>query len=156
MPGCFAHTFPLFHSMRWYAYHTCLRHSLAFYASSHACLHVHAWILLSSVSPILQHNEVMDTQSKPTFVPHRHHPLFAFLLVYLFAHLLSSLLLCTPCLSCLSALCLFICSLHLFFPLLVCWFLVFVFACTHMKWGHLEQGHNLPGTGKKGTVAACS
>ena len=27
----------------------------------------------------------------------------------------------------------FICYLHLFLPLLVCWFLIFAFACTHMK-----------------------
>ena len=27
----------------------------------------------------------------------------------------------------------FICFLHLFLPLLVCWFLVFAFACTQMK-----------------------
>ena len=27
----------------------------------------------------------------------------------------------------------FICYLHLFLPLLVCWFLVFAFACTHME-----------------------
>ena len=27
----------------------------------------------------------------------------------------------------------FICFLHLFLPLLVCWFLVFAFACTHME-----------------------
>ena len=64
---------------------------------------------------------------KPTFVPRVHHLLFAFLLVcllycllaYLFAFLLSCLfvylmachvfchMLCLPCLSCLSALCLF-------------------------------------------------
>ena len=44
----------------------------------------------------------------------------------------------------------FIGFLHLFFPLLVCWFLVFAFACTHMEWGHIELGHGLPGTSKKG------
>ena len=32
----------LFHSTRCYAYHACLCHPLAFYASLHACLHVHA------------------------------------------------------------------------------------------------------------------
>ena len=45
--------------------------------------------------------------------------------------LLAFLLLFLPCPSCLSALCLLICSLHLFLPLVFCWFLVFAFACTH-------------------------
>ena len=80
----FLHAYPpLFHSVRWYAYHACLCHPLAFYESLHACLHVHAWVLLASVSSMFQHNEVMDIQSQPTFVPHRHHLLFAFLLVCL-------------------------------------------------------------------------
>ena len=120
--GCFMHTFPLFRFMRWYAYHACLCHPLALYASLHACLHVHAWVLLTSVSFMLQHNEAMDIRSKPTFVPHEHLLLFAFSLFFPFACLLASLLLCLPCLSCLSALCLFICSSHFFLPLLVYWF----------------------------------
>ena len=65
---------------------------LALCASLHTCLHVHAWVLLASVSSMLQHNEAMDIQSKPTFVPHRHHLLFAFLLVCLFACFLAPLL----------------------------------------------------------------
>ena len=44
----------------------------------------------------------------------------------------------------------FVCILNLFFPLLVCWFLVFTFACTHMEWGCMELGHGLPGVSKKG------
>ena len=44
----------------------------------------------------------------------------------------------------------FICSLHLFLPLLVYWFLVLAFACTHMKRGRMELGHDLPGACKKG------
>ena len=44
----------------------------------------------------------------------------------------------------------FIRSLHLFLPLLVCWFLVFTFACTHMEWGCMELRHGLPGASKKG------
>ena len=31
------------------------------------------------------------------------------------------------------------------FPLLVCWFLVLAFACTHMERGCMELGHGLPG-----------
>ena len=100
------HTFPFFHSVRWYAYHACLCHSLAFYASLHACLHVHAWALLASVSSILQHSEVMDIRSKPTFVLLRTPHLFVFLLVCVLACTLAFLL-CLPCLSRLSALCLF-------------------------------------------------
>ena len=148
---CFVHTFPLFHSTWWYAYHTCLCHPLVFYASLHACLYVHAWVLLASVSSMLQHNETMDIRSKPTFVPCGHHLLFTFSLICLFARLLSSWLLCLPCLSCFSTLCLSICSLHLFLPLLICWFLIFAFACTHMKRRRLELGHSLPSANKKGT-----
>ena len=57
----------LFRSSQCYAYHACLCHPLAFYASLYACLHVHAWVLPASVSSILQHNEAMDIRSKPTF-----------------------------------------------------------------------------------------
>ena len=77
-----------------YACHACLCHLLAFYASLHACLHIHAWVLLASVLSILQHNEVVDIQSKSTFVPREHHLLFAFLLVCLLACLLAILFLC--------------------------------------------------------------
>ena len=77
-----------------YACHACLCHLLAFYASLHACLHVHAWVLLASVLSILQHKEVVDIQSKSTFVPREHHLLFAFLLVCLLACLLAILFLC--------------------------------------------------------------
>ena len=119
------------------------------------------------------------------FVPHRHHLLFVFLLVCLFACLSSFLFACLPighlaflfvCLSC-GLLCLLpyamlamsimlICFMPLshalcifFLPLLVCWFLVFVFACTHMEQGHMEQGrmelgHGLPGASKKGKGAS--
>ena len=150
---CFVHTFPSFRSMRWYACHACLCHPLAFYASLHAGLHVHAWVLLASVSSMLQYNKVMDIRSKPTFVPCGH-------TFCLFSCLLSSrlfacfLVLYLPCLSCLSALCLFICFLHLFLPLPVCWFLVFAFAYTHMEQWCMELGHDLPGTSKNGANAS--
>ena len=152
--SCFVHTFPIFRFVRWYACHACLCHPLAFYASLHACLHVHARVLLASVSSMLQHNEVMDIWSKPTFVLHGHHLLFVFLLICLLANLLAFLLLCLPCLSWLFALCLFICSLHLFLPLLVCWFLVFAFACTHMERGRMELEHSFPSASKKGANAS--
>ena len=138
----------LFCSAQCYAYHTYLCHPLAFYASLRACLHVHAGVLLASVSSILQHNETMDIWSKPTFVPRRHHLLFAFLLVCLLCFL-----------SCFFACHIyhahlfyasFICSLHLFLPLLIYWFSVFAFACTHMKRGRMVLGHGLPSASKRG------
>ena len=75
--------------------------------------------------------------------------LFAFLLVcllsYFFAcHVYRAYLLCAS----------FICILHLFLPLPVCWFLVFAFVCTHMDRGHMELGHNLTDVGKKGMDAS--
>ena len=112
--GCFMHTFPLFPSMWWYAYHTCLRHSLAFYASLHACVRVHVWVLLASVLSILQHNEFMDIRSHliladTTFC------LLSCLFAYFLACLLAFLFLCLSCLSCLSILCLL--RMHFaFFP----------------------------------------
>ena len=45
-------------------------------------------------------------------------------------------------------------ALCIFFPFLVCWFHVFAFICTHMEWGRLELGHNLPSGSKKGTDAS--
>ena len=117
--GCFVHTFPLFRSVRWYDCHACLCNPLAFYASLYACSHVHVWVLLASVSSMLQQNEVMDIQSKPTFVPHEHYILFAFLLVCLLTCLLSLLFLCLLRLSCLSSLCLFH-MLFASFPSITC------------------------------------
>ena len=157
--------------MRWYAYHVCLHHSLAFYASLHACLHVHAWVLLASVSSTLQCNEVIDIWSKPTLVPHGHHLLFAFLLVCLLSCFLACLfsfllslfilwLIMSPviCYACHVYLlyATFICSLYLLFPLFVCWFLVLAFACTHMERGHMELGHGLSGASKRGKDASIS
>ena len=53
---------------------------LAFFASLHTCLHVHAWVCVSS---ILQSNEAMDTRSKTTFVLLGHLFLFDDMLVCL-------------------------------------------------------------------------
>ena len=83
--GCFVHIFPFSCSVQWYAYHAYLCHPLALCASLHTCLQVHAWVFLASVSSVLQHNEVMDIRSKPTFIPLGHHLLFAFFLVSLLA-----------------------------------------------------------------------
>ena len=48
------------------------------------------------------------------------------------------------------------CSLHLFLPLLACWFLVFVFACTHMKQGRMELRQGFSSACKKGANASMS
>ena len=83
--------------------------------------------------------------------------LFAFLLVWLLSCLFVFSLVCL--LSCFFVCHVyhvylfyasFIYSLHLFLPLLVYWFLIFAFACTHMKRGRVELGHDLPGASKKG------
>ena len=95
---CLMHTFPLFRSVWWYAYHTCLCHMLDFLLCLHACLHVHAWILSASVLSKPQHNEVMDIWSKPTFVPCGYHLLFAILLCLFFC-LPAFSFVCASCLS---------------------------------------------------------
>ena len=147
--------FPLFCFRQWYARHACLCHPLAFYASLHACLHVHAWVLLASVSSILQHNEVTNIWSKPTFVPCGHHLLLAFLLVCLLACLVAFLFLCLPCLSCLFALCL-IHMLFASFPSIACLLvLVFVFACTHIERGRMELGHGPQVQAKRAKTQVC-
>ena len=106
-------------------------------------------VLLTNVSSMLQHNEAMDIRSKPTFVPCGHCPcLFAILLCFPFCshpnfyvcHVYHVYLLYASLL----------CSLHLFLPQLICWFLVFAFAYTHMERGRMELRHGLLGTSKMG------
>ena len=65
------------------------------------------------------------------------------LLSWLFAFLLVCLLSCFIACHAYHAYPLYAFSnaLHLFLPLLVCWFLVFAFAHTHMEQGRLELGH---------------
>ena len=158
--GCFMHTFPLFRYVQCYAYHACLCHPLAFYASLQTFLHVHAWVLLVSVSSMLQYNEIMDIWSKPTFVPYGHHLLFPFLLVCLITCLPSRLFACfLVSLFAMSIMLVYFMPLShslciSFFPLLVCWFLVLTFACTYMKWECKELGHSLLGPSKKGEDAS--
>ena len=52
---------------------------------------------------------------------------------------------------CFVTFCFYLCF---FLPLLVCYFFVFAFACTHMEWGRMELGHDLLGTSKKGKDAS--
>ena len=104
------------------------------------------------MSSMLQHNEVMDICSKPTFVPHGHHLFFAFLFVCLLTCVLVSLLAMSIMLVCFMP---FSHALHIsFFPLLICWFLVLAFACTHIERGRMALGHGLPGASKKGEDAS--
>ena len=134
----------IFHSAQCYACCACLCHSLAFYASLHAYLHV----LVESC--LLVCHPCFNTMKLWTFDSNLHFPLLtphfvAFLLVYLLScffacYVYHAYLLYAS----------FICSLHLFLPLLVCYFLVFAFACTHMEREHMELGHGLPGASKKG------
>ena len=80
-----------------------------------------------------------------------------YLLSYLFAFLLVCFLSCFFACYVYHAYLLytsFICYLHLFLPLLVCWFLVFAFACTHMERECMVLGHDLPGASKKGEDAS--
>ena len=77
--------------------------------------------------------------------------LFAFLLVcLLFGFFACHAYHAYPLYAFSYALCIF------FFPLLVYWFLVFAFVCTHMKQGRMELGHILPSASKKGTSASMS
>ena len=152
MPCCFVHTLPLFWFVQWYAYNASLCHLLAFCASLHTCLHVHAWVLLVSVSSMLQHNEVMDIRSKPTFIPRKHHLLFAFACLSPFLSFVCMIPHSCVCHFC-HAYCFmpFLYALCIFpFLLLVCWFLVFAFACAHVERGRMELGHGLPSASKKG------
>ena len=156
--NCFVHTFPLFCSVRWWAYHACLYHPLAFFASLHTCLHVHVWVLLASVLSMLQHNEVMNIRSKPIVVPHEHPILCVFpaclhslVVGYLsfFCHVL-----CLPYLSCLFALrpCAFIYAFS--FHCLSTSFFISTFACAYMERGRMELGHDLLGASQKGMDAS--
>ena len=90
---CLRHTF--FHSVwHWNACLVCFVPSIwlsLLLASLHIYLYVHTWVCMSS--SILQSNETMDTQSKPTFVLLGHPLLFDNTLVCPL-HMLS--MLCLP------------------------------------------------------------
>ena len=121
--GCFVHTFPLFHSMRCYAYHACLCHPLAsMHLCTLACMFMHE-------SCLLMCNPCFNTMKLWKFDLNLHLSpvdttfclpscLFACFLVSLLA--MSIMLICFMPLS--HALC------RSFFSLLVCWFLVLAFA----------------------------
>ena len=151
-----------FHSVRCYAYHVCSHHLLAFYASLHSHMFMHESCLLVC-------RPYFNTMKSWTLDPNLHFSLagtpfcvFSLLVCPLF--LLVSFLAFVTCHAChiyraylLYAS--FICTLHLFLPLLVYWFLFFTFACTHMERGRMERGcmelgHGLPSASKKDTDAS--
>ena len=150
---CFMHTFPFF---------TSYDDMLAMLVCATRWLYTHLYTLaymFMHESCLLVCRPCFNTIKLWTFDPNLHLSLtdttfclfsclFAFSLVCFFACLLAFLL-CLPCLSRSSILCLFIYSLHLFRPLLVWWFLVFAFACTHMKQGRMELRHGFLGTSKR-------
>ena len=95
--------------------------------------------------------------------------LFVFFLVCLLAYLSSCFLVCLSILWLVTSLAIcyachvyhayllyasFTSSCIYFLPLLVYWFLVFAFACTHIERGCTELGHGLLGASKKGEDAS--
>ena len=108
---CLMHTLSLLHVMLLclpcLLCATCLAF-LCFFASLHACLHVHAWVYVSS---ILRSNGTMATQFKPTFVLRGHPILFdnMFVCPCLALPLIACLLACFP------FTCFFACLLACFF-----------------------------------------
>ena len=154
--SCFMYTIPLFHFVRFYAYHACWCHC---WFSMHLCMLASMFM---HESCMLVCRPCFNTMKLWTFDPNLHlltmdttfclpFYLFAFLLVYLLLVSLLTMFIMLICFMPFShALCIS------FFPLLVCWFLVLVFACTHMERGRIEVGHGLSGASKKGEDASLS
>ena len=108
---------------RWLSMHL---YTLAYMSMHESCL---------LVSSMLQHNEVMDIQSKPTFLPRRHLILFTFSLV--------CLLYCSFACYAYHAYLLYAISYALHtssFHRLSAVFLIFAFASTHIERGRMELG----------------
>ena len=119
------------------------------YATHWLYMHLYTLAYMSiHKSCLLVCRPCFNTMKLWTFDPNLHLSLTDTTFCSFFACLLAFLLR-LPCLSRLSILCLFIYSLHLFLPLLVCRFLVSAFACTHMERGCMELGHNSPGKSKR-------
>ena len=173
MPGCFVHTLPFFASCndmlamlvratRWLSMHL---YVLPYMFMHKSCLLVcHPYfntVKIWTPDPNL-HLSPMDTTFCWPFC------LLTFLLVCFLVRLLSCLfaylsLSCLPPHAMLAISIFLVCFvsfahyLHIsFFPLLVCWFLVLAFACTHMEQGRMELGHDLPSANKKGEDASMS
>ena len=74
------------------------------------------------------------------------------LLSRLFTRILVSMLAMPITFACFMPLPYALCTF--FFPLLVYWFIIFAFACTHMERGRMELGHGFPSTSKRGKDAS--
>ena len=70
----------------------------------------------------------------------------------MFARILYAMLVIAILLVRFAPFCYYLCIFP--FPLLICWFLVFVIACTHMERGHMELGPDFLGAFKKGANAS--
>ena len=120
-------------------------------------VHVYTFAYMSMhESCLLLCHPCFNTMTLWTFDPNLHLSLmdttfyFLFLLVYLLACSLAFLFFACHVYHAYLLYVSFICTLHLFLPLFVCWYLVFAFACTHTKRGRMELGHGLLGASKKG------
>ena len=131
----------------------CATHQLSMHLYTLAYMSMHeSWLLVC--------HPYFNTTKLWTFDPNLHLSLIDttfYLLSCLFALSLVCLLSCFFACHVYHAYLLytsFICSLYLFLPLLVFWFLVFVFTCTHMERGYIKLGHDLPSASKKGKDAS--
>ena len=154
MSSCSVHTFPFSASCNaMLTMLVCATCQLAMHLCMLAYMFMHE-------SCLLMCHPCFNTMKLWTFDPNLHLSLvdtipcllsclFAFALVFLLScfftcHVYHTYPLCAS----------FICTLHLFLPLLVYWFLVFAFACTHMERGCMKLGHGLPVASKKGKDAS--
>ena len=151
MSGCFMRTLPfstlhdamltmLVYATRWL--------SMPLYTLAYMFMHK---------SCLLVCHPYFNTIKSLTFDPNLHlFPREHHLIRLLILLLVMSPATCQACFACMLVCFITIAHyLHIsFFPLLVCWFLVFAFACTHMKGGRMELGHGLPGASKKGEDAS--
>ena len=150
MPGCSMRTLPFF---------TMCNVMLTMFVCATCWLSMHLYTLAymsMHESCLLVCHLCFNTMKLWTFNPNLHLSLINTtfcLLSFLFAFSLICLLSCFFACYVYHAYHLyasFICFLHLFLPLLVCWFLIFTFACTHMEQECMELGHGLPSESKKG------
>ena len=150
MPGCSMRTLPFF---------TMCNVMLTMFVCATCWLSMHLYTLAymsMHESCLLVCHLCFNTMKLWTFNPNLHLSLINTtfcLLSFLFAFSLICLLSCFFACYVYHAYLLyasFICFLHLFLPLLVCWFLIFTFACTHMEQECMKLGHGLPSESKKG------
>ena len=167
--GCFVHTSP-FSAPRnvMLTMLVCVTRWLSMHLYMLAYMFMHEFCLLMC-RPYFSTMKSWTSDPNLHLSPRRHHLLFAFFLICLLldslfvclqVRLLILLLVMSPA-TCYCFACMLVCFIPIahylgisFFPLLICWFLVFAFACTHMERGQIELGHGLLGTSKKGADAS--